>query len=96
MIGSIEAVERIKVERQISASPLYWPTFIAASEAFDRVLQERFKSWYTLVEPNAIGSMGTGIRLLQEVWAGGPSTVVHKTSLWRHVATRTNTKPMLN
>ena len=96
VIDSIEEVERIKVEWQVSASPLYWPAFIAASEAFDLRLQDRFKSWYAQVEPNAIGSMNTGISLLQLVWAEGPSTGVHLTSLWRHIATRTGTLLMLN
>ncbi|KAJ5082329.1 hypothetical protein N7532_011372, partial [Penicillium argentinense] len=96
VMDCIEAVERIKAEWQVSASPLYWPAFIAASEAFDPLLQKRFKIWYAQVEPNAIGSMSTGIRLLQEVWAEGPSTVVHKTSLWRHLARKTDTKLMLN
>lgn len=96
VIDSIEEVERIKVEWKVSASPLYWPAFIAASEAFDVRLQERFKSWYAKVEPNAIGSMNTGISLLQHVWAEGPSTNVHLTSLWRHIAIRTGTLLMLN
>lgn len=96
VLDCIEAVERVKTEWHVSASPLYWPAFIAASEAFDPVLQERFKSWYAQVEPNAIGSMSNGIRLLEEVWAEGPSTGVYKTSLWRHLAKKTDTKLMLN
>ncbi|KAJ6005038.1 hypothetical protein N7540_012837 [Penicillium herquei] len=96
VIDSIEAVESIKVEWQVSASPLYWPAFIAASEAFDPHLQERFQRWYAQVEPNAIGSMSTGICLLEQVWAEGPSTGSHRTSLWRHIAMRTDTKLMLN
>ncbi|KAJ5096898.1 hypothetical protein N7456_007619 [Penicillium angulare] len=79
VINSIEAVEHIKIEWQVSASPLYWPAFIAASEAFDRGLQDRFKAWYAQVEPKAIGSINTAIRLLQDVWAEGPSTLSHKT-----------------
>ncbi|KAJ5723271.1 hypothetical protein N7488_001306 [Penicillium malachiteum] len=96
VIDSIEAVESIKVEWQVSASPLYWPAFVAASEAFDPHLQERFQRWYAQVEPNAIGSMSTGICLLEQVWAEGPSNGSHRTSLWRHIAMRTDTKLMLN
>ncbi|KAJ5728381.1 hypothetical protein N7493_004711 [Penicillium malachiteum] len=96
VIDSIEAVESIKVEWQVSASPLYWPAFIAASEAFDSHLQERFQRWYAQVEPNAIGSMSTGVCLLEQVWAEGPSNGSHRTSLWRHIAMRTDTKLMLN
>jgi arginine metabolism regulation protein II len=96
VIDSIEEVERIKVECQVSASPLYWPAFIAASEAFDLRLQDRFKNWYAQVEPNAIGSMNTGISLLHHVWTEGPSTGAHLTSLWRHIAMRTGTLLMLN
>ncbi|KAL4779256.1 fungal-specific transcription factor domain-containing protein [Aspergillus varians] len=94
-LESIEAAERIKVEWQVSASPLYWPAFVAASEAFDPALQHRFKRWYAQVEPYAIGFMSPGIRLLEEVWAEGPSNGGHRTSLWREIATRTNTNLML-
>ena len=96
VIDCIEEVEKIKAKWQVPASPLYWPAFIAASEAFDLRLQDRFKNWYAKVEPTAIGSMNTGISLLQQVWAEGPSADVHLTSIWRHIANRTGTLLMLN
>lgn len=95
VIESIEAVERIKVEWQILASPLYWPAFIAASEAFDTRLQDRFKCWYAQVESYAIGSMDPGIRLLQEVWEMGPTNCGPDSCLWRQIASRTKTTLML-
>ncbi|KAL2842692.1 fungal-specific transcription factor domain-containing protein [Aspergillus pseudoustus] len=95
VLDRIEAVERIKTEWQVQASPLYWPAFIAASETFDSRLHDRFRKWYAQVEPHAIGSMSPGIGLLEQVWMEGPSEVGRKTSLWRHIATRTNTPLML-
>ncbi|KAL4895340.1 fungal-specific transcription factor domain-containing protein [Aspergillus ambiguus] len=95
VLSNIEVVEKIKVERQILASPLYWPAFIAASEAFDSNLQCRFNSWYAQVECYAIGSMDSGIHLLKQVWAEGPSNGSGGTCLWRQIATRTKTTLML-
>ncbi|KAL4878158.1 fungal-specific transcription factor domain-containing protein [Aspergillus karnatakaensis] len=95
VLDRIEAVERIKAEWQVQASPLYWPAFIAASETFDTRLQDRFRKWYTQVEPHAIGSMSPGIALLEQVWAEGPAEGGRKTSLWRTIATRTNATLML-
>jgi hypothetical protein len=40
----MEAAEKIKLENNIVAAPLYRPVFIAASESFDSGLQERFCS----------------------------------------------------
>lgn len=95
VLSNIEVIENIKTEWQILASPLYWPAFIAASEAFDANLQARFKSWYAQVECYAIGSMDSVIHLLEQVWAEGPSNGSGDTCLWRQVAIRTKTTLML-
>ncbi|KAF5006439.1 hypothetical protein FDECE_7199 [Fusarium decemcellulare] len=95
VIESIEAVERIKAEAQILAAPIYWPAFIAASEAFDPNLQDRFRSWYNQVEIYGIECMRTGIRVLVDVWAEGPSRGTRTTSLWKVVAKRTGSSLML-
>ncbi|KAL4736095.1 fungal-specific transcription factor domain-containing protein [Aspergillus similis] len=95
VLDRIEAVERIKTEWQVQASPLYWPAFIAASETFDSRLQDRFRKSYAQVEPHAIGSMSPGIGLLEQVWMEGPAKGGRKISLWRHIATKTNTPLML-
>jgi arginine metabolism regulation protein II len=95
VLEGIEAVERIKAEWQVQASPLYWPAFIAASETFDPRLQDRFRAWYAQVEPHAIGSMSPGIGVLEQVWAEGPGDGDRKTSLWRQIAARNNTALML-
>lgn len=95
VLEGIEAVERIKTEWAVQASPLYWPAFIAASETFDPRLQDRFRAWYAQVESHAIGSMSPGIGVLEQVWAEGPGGGDRKTSLWRQIASRNNTALML-
>lgn len=95
VLSNLETVENIKTEWQTLGSPLYWPAFIAASEAFDPNLQSRFRNWYAQVECYAIGSMDSVIRLLEQVWAEGPSNGSSDICLWRQIATRTKTTLML-
>lgn len=96
VIDSIEAIEKIKAKTCILAAPLYWPAFIAGSEVFDLGLQNRFKDWYTQVELYGIGSVRTGIRVLEDVWKGGPSVENKLTSRWRAVVERTGAALMLS
>ncbi|KAI7555062.1 hypothetical protein KC331_g107 [Hortaea werneckii] len=72
VLQSIEAVERIKAEANVLAHPLFWPAFIAASEAFSVEQQQSFQRWYTEAESYGIASVRTGIRVLHEVWKQGP------------------------
>ncbi|KPM42788.1 hypothetical protein AK830_g3759 [Neonectria ditissima] len=95
VLDNIEAIERIKAESQTLAAPLYWPAFIAASEAFEQDLQDRFKRWYEQVEFYGFEAVRTGIRVLTEVWKEGPGPANRKTSLWRIVATRSGQSLML-
>ncbi|KAH7157312.1 fungal-specific transcription factor domain-containing protein [Dactylonectria estremocensis] len=95
VLDNIEAIERIKSETQTLAAPLYWPAFIAASEAFDPELQDRFKRWYEQVEFYGFEAVRTGIRVLTDVWKEGPGSANRRTSLWRIVATRTGQSLML-
>lgn len=85
VIDSIEAIERIKAETEVLAAPLYWPAFIAASEAFDPDLQDRFRKWYEQVEAYGIGIGRTGFGVLSEVWERGPCRGETLTSIWRLV-----------
>lgn len=96
VLDSIEAIERIKAETQILAAPLYWPAFIAASEAFDDQLQERFRNWYDHVEVYGIEAVRTGIQVLTEVWKDGPDAGSRRTSSWRKVVERTGSTLMLS
>ncbi|KAK7414255.1 arginine metabolism regulation protein II [Neonectria punicea] len=95
VLDNIEAIERIKTETQTLAAPLYWPAFIAASEAFEQDLQDRFKRWYEQVEFYGFEAVRTGIRVLTEVWKEGPGPANRKTSVWRKVATRSGQSLML-
>ncbi|KXJ84649.1 fungal-specific transcription factor domain-domain-containing protein, partial [Microdochium bolleyi] len=96
VLKSIEAIERIKAEVHILAAPLYWPAFIAASEAFQDQLQERFRRWYDHVEMYGIAAVRTGITVLLEVWRAGPARGNALTSQWRDVVRRTDAKLMLS
>ncbi|KAF2967005.1 hypothetical protein GQX73_g6597 [Xylaria multiplex] len=49
-LESIEAIENIKTQTNTLAAPLFWPAFIAATEAFDKAHQERFRTWHNAVE----------------------------------------------
>ncbi|VUC22157.1 unnamed protein product [Clonostachys rosea] len=88
VIDSIEIIERIKAEAHIFAAPLYWPAFIAASEAFEPVLRERFEKWYRDVEIYGIGCIRTGTQVLSDVWEQGPCPGATLTSIWRMVLQR--------
>lgn len=97
VIESIEAIEKIKVESRILAAPIYWPAFIAATEAFNDDLQARFKAWYDQVEVYGIEAVRTGISVLAEVWERGPVTGTEvKTSRWRSVVEETGCHLMLS
>ncbi|KAH7254814.1 fungal-specific transcription factor domain-containing protein [Fusarium solani] len=96
VLDSIEAIERIKAETKILATPLYWPAFIAASEAFDVRLQTRFRSWYNQVERYGIEYIRAGRCILEQVWAEGPSRGTRVTSQWKTVVERTGSTLMLS
>lgn len=85
VLESIEAMERIKIETNILAAPLYWPAFVAASEAFDRALQERFRRWHDHMEVYGIEALRTGMDVVEEVWRAGPSARNRTTSYWRAI-----------
>lgn len=95
VLQHVEAIERIKTETYTLAAPLYWPAFIAASEAFDGDLQNGFRRWYEQVEVYGIEGMRTGFRVLLDVWEEGPPGGNRRTSLWRMVVNRTGRSLML-
>ncbi|KAH6880716.1 fungal-specific transcription factor domain-containing protein [Thelonectria olida] len=95
VLEHVEAIERIKTETYTLAAPLYWPAFIAASEAFDPELQEGFKRWYEQVEVYGIEGVRTGFKVLLDVWKEGPPPANRKTSLWRMITSRTGQSLML-
>lgn len=96
VLTSIESIEAVKSESNIFSAPLYWPAFIAGSEAFDQALQERFRSWYVRVEPYRLASVRSGIDVLRDVWKAGPGAKGRVTSQWRSVVQQTGARLMLS
>ncbi|SCN67554.1 ARG81-Transcription factor involved in arginine metabolism [Fusarium fujikuroi] len=95
VLSSIEAIEAIKSEKNIFSAPLYWPAFIAGSEAFEKGLQDRFRGWYRKVEGYRLASVRSGIDVLREVWKRGPGGG-KGTSHWRRVVQETGVRLMLS
>ncbi|KAF4126443.1 hypothetical protein GMORB2_0179 [Geosmithia morbida] len=96
VLNSIRDIETIKAEKQILAAPLFWPAFIASSEAFDNPIQAEFKDWYRNVEVYGIESVRTGIMVLEQVWADGPTAGRRYTSQWMGVVRKTGLRLMLS
>ncbi|KAJ3549498.1 hypothetical protein NM208_g476 [Fusarium decemcellulare] len=96
VLDSMEVIEALKIGTQILAAPLYWPAFIAGSEAFDKGLQARFRSWYGHVQIYRIEALRTGIGVLEDVWKAGPSARNRTTSYWRAVVDKSDVQLMLS
>lgn len=96
VLDNIESIENIKAESGMYSAPLYWPAFIAGSEAFDSGLQARFKEWYRRVETYRLGSARSGIDVLEEVWKDGPSSQGRTSSHWQIVLQKSGARLMLS
>lgn len=96
ILESIETIEHIKAETNMLAAPIFWPAFIAATEAFDPKQQARFRKWHEEVTAYGIASVRTGIDVVNEVWKVGPSRAKRHTSLWRTIIARTGDSLMLS
>ncbi|CAG9953404.1 unnamed protein product [Clonostachys rosea f. rosea IK726] len=96
VLASIKEIEMIKAEKQILAAPLYWPAFIAGSEAFDDLIQTQFKDWYKRVEVYGIESARTGILVVEKIWMDGPGTGTRLTSQWMATVERMGVDLMLS
>jgi arginine metabolism regulation protein II len=96
ILESIETIEHIKAETNMLAAPIFWPAFIAATEAFDSKQQARFRKWHEEVTAYGIASVRTGIDVVNEVWKVGPSKAKRYTSLWRTTIARTGDSLMLS
>ncbi|OHF02300.1 hypothetical protein CORC01_02293 [Colletotrichum orchidophilum] len=95
VLHDIEAIEAIKTEAKLLAAPLFWPAFMAATEAFDPHLQDRFRQWYEGVAVYGIKAVRTGTQVVYEVWKRGPSSDCRVTSQWRTVVEETGATLML-
>lgn len=96
ILESIETIEHIKAETNMLAAPIFWPAFIAATEAFEPKQQARFRKWHEEVTSYGIASVRTGIDVVNEVWKIGPSRAKRHTSLWRTIIARTGDSLMLS
>ena len=96
VLDSMEEVEVIKADAKVLAAPMYWPIFIAASEAFSEDLQRRFQRWYGQVEFYGIEAVRSGVSVLREVWNRGPGTGTQGTSQWKSVVRDTGAILMLS
>jgi len=96
ILESIETIEHIKAKTNMLAAPIFWPAFIAATEAFDPKQQARFRKWHEEVTGYGIASVRTGIDVVNEVWRIGPSRAKRHTSLWRTIVARTGDSLMLS
>lgn len=85
VLQSIEAIEKIKADTNMLAAPLFWPAFVAASEAFDPDHQARFRKWYEEVSSYGIAAVRTGIQVIHEVWDQGPPRTRSRTCSWRRI-----------
>lgn len=96
ILESIEAIEKIKAKTNMLAAPLFWPAFIAASEAFNPQHQARFRKWYEEVSSYGIAAVRTGIQVIHEVWNQGPSRTQSHTSSWRRIVEHSGRNLMLS
>lgn len=96
ILQSIEAIESIKAKTNMLAAPLFWPAFIAASEAFNPQHQARFRKWYEEVSSYGIAAVRTGIQVIHDVWDHGPSRTRSHTSLWRRIVRSSGRNLMLS
>ncbi|KAI1122567.1 fungal-specific transcription factor domain-containing protein [Nemania abortiva] len=95
VLDSIEAIEAIKMQTKILAAPLFWPAFIAATEAFEESHQERFRAWHSAIEVYGIAAARTGIQVVTEIWRRGPSSGMKPMSSWRAITQQTRISLML-
>ncbi|KAK6387174.1 arginine metabolism regulation protein II [Exophiala oligosperma] len=93
----LEAFDTI---RNGSGSPgfggaLFWPAFIAASEAFDPALQARFMAWFERAKSYGLHSLWGGNAIALEVWNKDSPTKTRITSQWRTIAEERQVELML-
>ncbi|CAG9990775.1 unnamed protein product [Clonostachys byssicola] len=88
VLNSMEAIEALKVGMPVVAAPTLWPAFIAATEAFEPGLQERFRHWYQHAEIYRFESLRMGLKVLEEVWEEGSLFRQQKACRWREIVER--------
>ncbi|KIW18942.1 hypothetical protein PV08_03231 [Exophiala spinifera] len=74
---------------------LFWPAFIAASEAFDPALQARFMAWFDRAKSYGLHSLWGGNAIALEVWNKDSTNKTRITSQWRTIAEERQVELML-
>lgn len=83
----IEAIEDIKSRIGITAGPILWPGFVAASEAVGATLQARFLRWFENLEMDyGLGNVSAAKAVINEVWERRRGAAEGVKSDWRFVA----------
>ncbi|KIX07431.1 uncharacterized protein Z518_02084 [Rhinocladiella mackenziei CBS 650.93] len=95
VLSHLEAIEKIKDESKVYAGPLFWPAFIAASEAFDASLQVRFKAWFDRAKRYGFQAAWGGNAIALEVWNKDSTPKSRVTSQWRAIAEERQAELML-
>ncbi|KAJ9502518.1 arginine metabolism regulation protein II [Exophiala xenobiotica] len=95
VVSHLEEIERIKDGSNLFAGALFWPAFIAASEAFDPNLQARFMTWFERAKIYGLHSLWGGNALALEVWNKDGTNKARVTSQWRAIAEERQVELML-
>lgn len=85
VISHAEAIEEIKRQHKVTSGPLFWPCFIAAAEAVDEDLQQRFIRWYDKTQVYGLAGGLMGRDIVTEVWRRRRSGCSREASSWRKV-----------
>ncbi|KAI1626111.1 putative C6 transcription factor [Exophiala viscosa] len=96
VLHHLEEIEKIKDGSNVFAGTLFWPAFIAASEAFDPSLQARFTTWFERAKIYGLHSLWGGNSLVREVWNKNSSAKARVTSQWRAIAEERQIELMLS
>ncbi|KIV83157.1 hypothetical protein PV11_05207 [Exophiala sideris] len=96
VLHHLEEIEKIKDGSNVFAGTLFWPAFIAASEAFDQTLQARFMAWFERAKIYGLHSLWGGNSLVLQVWNKSSTSKARVTSQWRAIAEEKQIELMLS
>jgi arginine metabolism regulation protein II len=86
IIASLEAIEELKLNAGALCGPIFWPAFIAASEALDQDLQRRFLKCFDNIQMYGLNSVTDARDLVVELWKDTEKNNRGHTSRWRALA----------
>lgn len=68
ILQSVEAIEDFNRDASITAGPLLWPVFIAASMALDEPLRARFMAVLDIIDSYGFEAASAGREIIYEMW----------------------------